>query len=121
MLSPGGRQAYCCGFILNVLHVFHLVFPASVLMATALQQAQEGEHPFGCTTSIISRHNDLVHFRLALPYSSGHSLSSLLAQLSAQSDAYCVILSRIYSANKAGSKDSEPMKTHLECLMTVVS
>ena len=112
MISPSGRrQAYCCGFILNVLHVFHLIFPASALMATALQQAQEGEHPFGCTTSIISRHNDLVHFRLALPYSSGHLLSSVLAQLSVQSDACCDILSRIYSANKAGSK--EPMKTHL--------
>jgi len=57
MLSPSGRQAYCCGFILNVLDVFHVVFPASALMATALQQAQEGEHPFGCTMSIISRHN----------------------------------------------------------------
>src|SRR6266851_3343036 len=112
MLSLSGRrQAYCYGFILNVLHIFHLVFPASALMATALQQVQEGEYPFICTTLIIFHHNDLVHFRLALHYSSGHSLSSLLAQLSAQSDACCDILSRIYSMNKASSK--EPMKMHL--------
>jgi hypothetical protein len=48
------------------------------------------------------------------------ALSSLLTQLSAQSDAYCGVLERLYSAHNAGSK--EPSKDALrECLKSMLT
>jgi hypothetical protein len=48
------------------------------------------------------------------------ALSSLLTQLSAESDAFCGVLERLYSAHKAGSK--EPSEDSLrECLKSMLS
>ena len=59
-------------------------------------------------------------FRDSLKQDVRGALSSLLAQLSAQSDAYCRILERLYSAHDAGSK--EPGKDALrECLKSMLT
>jgi hypothetical protein len=48
------------------------------------------------------------------------ALSSLLTQLSAESDAFCGVLERLYSTHKAGSK--EPSEDALkECLRSMLS
>jgi hypothetical protein len=49
------------------------------------------------------------------------ALSSLLTQLSAQSDACCGVLERLYSAHNAGSKEpsEDALRECLKCMLTL--
>jgi hypothetical protein len=59
-------------------------------------------------------------FRDSLKQDARGALSSLLTQLSADSDACCGVLERLYSAHKAGS--TEPSKDALkECLKSMLT